>query len=556
VFGPVPIPFLGKSVYYVSFIDDFSRNTWIYFLRKKSKVFDKFKEFKALVENQIENKIKLLRTNNGGEFCGNEIKEFCKKCGIERQKTIPYTPQQNGVAERMNRKLMEKTRSMLSGAGLGQEIWVEAVGTTCYLVNRSPSSSLDDKTPHEVWSGKKPSLQHLRVFGYDAYVHFPKENRSKVDKKDEKCIFIGYKDGVKGYNLWNPETKKTVYGRDVVFREVKYVSKHEFLPTQDEPEKIELELDDAKSESSEEEEAEEEDEEPHTPVLRRSVRDKRKPERYSPPNFHSNFSLSITDDDPRTVREAVNLEDSKLWKKAMVEEMDALDKNEAWDIVELPAGRKYVGRKWLFKKKFNAQGKVEKYKARLVAKGYSPVEGIDFGEIFSPVAKLTSIRFILSIVVAFDIEVEQMDVKTTFLHGDLEEEIYIKQPEGFVVKGKKELVCKLKKSLYGLKQSPRMWYQKFYTYILGLGFVRSRADHCVYSKQVGNHFIYVVLYVDDMLLVGNNVDVIKEVKSQLSSKFDMKDLGVANFILGMEIKRDRANRKLQLNQRKYVEKIL
>jgi hypothetical protein len=141
---------------------------------------------------------------------------------------------------------------------------------------------------------------------------------------------------------------------------------------QDEPKKIELELDDAKSESSEEKEAEEEEEEePHTPILRRSVRDRRQPKRYSPPYFRSNFSLSITDDDPKTVREAVNSEDSKLWKKAMVEEMDALDKNEAWDIVEFPAGRKYVGSKWLFKKKFNAEGKVEKYKARLVAKGYS-----------------------------------------------------------------------------------------------------------------------------------------------------------------------------------------
>jgi hypothetical protein len=158
------------------------------------------------------------------------------------------------------------------------------------------------------------------------------------------------------------------------------------------------------------------------------VKDRRQLERYSPPDFRSNFALSITDDDPRTVREAVNSEDSKLWKKAMVEEMDALDKNEAWDIVELPAGRKSVGSKWLFKKKFNAQGKVEKYKAQLVAKGYSQVEGIDFGEIFSPVAKLTSIRFILSIVVSFDLEVEQMDVKTTFLHGDLEEENYMKQP--------------------------------------------------------------------------------------------------------------------------------
>jgi hypothetical protein len=206
----------------------------------------------------------------------------------------------------MNMTLMEKVRSMLSGAGLGQEFWAEVVGTTCYLVNQSPSVMLDDKTPHEVWSAKKPSLQHLRVFGCDAYVHVPKENRSKMDKKAEKCIFIGYKDGVKGYKIWNLETKNTVYNRDVVFREVKDVSKHEFLPTQDEPEKIELEFDDAKSKSFEEEEAEEEEEEPHTPVLRRSVRDKRKPERYSPLDFHSNFSLSITDDDPRIVREAVN----------------------------------------------------------------------------------------------------------------------------------------------------------------------------------------------------------------------------------------------------------
>jgi hypothetical protein len=161
----------------------------------------------------------------------------------------------------MNRTLMEKSRSMLSSVGLGQEFWVEVVGTTCYLVNRSPSSALDDKTPHEVWSGKKPSLQHLRVFGCDAYVHVPKENRSNLDKKVEKCIFIGYKDGVKGYKLWNPETKKIVYSRDVVLREVKDVSKQEFLPMQDEPEKIELELDDAKYESSEEEESKEEEEE-------------------------------------------------------------------------------------------------------------------------------------------------------------------------------------------------------------------------------------------------------------------------------------------------------
>jgi hypothetical protein len=146
-----------------------------------------------------------------------------------------------------------------------------------------------------------------------------------------------------------------------------------------------------------------------------------------------------------------------------------------------------------------------------------------------------------------------MDVNTTFLHGDIEEEIYMKHPKSFVVKGNKELVCKMKKSMYGLKQSPTMWYQKFDTYVLGLGFTRRKEDHCVYFKLIGAHLIYLVLYVDDMFLVGNNKEIIQDVKTQLSSKFDMKDLGVANFILSMEIKRHWKNMKLWLNKRKCVE---
>eukprot|EP00253_Pinus_taeda_P024014 PITA_24014 len=293
----------------------------------------------------------------------------------------------------MNKTLMERARSMLSGAGLGQEFWAEAVDTACYFVNRSPSSALEDKTPQEVWTGKKPSLSHLRVFGCDAYVHVPKEKRTKLDSKSEKCIFIGDKDGLKGYKLWNPVTRKVVYSRDMVFREVKDVIKHEVQPK--EPVKIEFERKEEESDSVAEEESE--DEEPQTPA-----------------NCEGNSGFR-----------------GKLWKEAMVDEMASLHKNEACDLVELPAGRKPIGSKWVFKKKTNAEGKVEKYKARLVAKVYSQVPGIDFGDIFSPVAKVTSIRLLLSVVVSFDFEVEQMDVKTIFLHGDLEEEIYMKKPEGF-----------------------------------------------------------------------------------------------------------------------------
>eukprot|EP00253_Pinus_taeda_P031154 PITA_31154 len=224
------------------------------------------------------------------------------------------------------------------------------------------------------------------VFGCDAYVHVPKEKQTKLDSKSEKFIFIG---------------------------EVKDVIKHEVQPK--EPEKIEFELKEEESDSTAEEESE--DEEPQTSGVRRLVRERRKPERYSPSTFCSNFSLSIIDDDPRTMKEAIDLEDGKLWKEALVDEMASLYKNEAWDLVELSDGRKPIGNKWMFKKKTNAEGKVEKYKAWLVAKGYSQVLGIDFGDIFSPVAKVTSIRLLLSVVVAFDFEVEQMDVKTTFFMG-------------------------------------------------------------------------------------------------------------------------------------------
>eukprot|EP00253_Pinus_taeda_P025205 PITA_25205 len=252
-------------------------------------------------QNRTEKKIKVLRTDNGGEFCSKEFEEFCKNCGIARQKTTPYTPQQNGVVERMNKTLMERVRNMLSGVGLGQEFWVEAVDIACYLVNRSPSSVLEDKTPQEVWTGKKPSLSHLR-----------------------------------GYKLWNRLTRKVVYSRDVVFREVKDVIKHEVQPK--EPVKIEFELKDEESNTTAKEESE--DEEPQTPAVRRSARERRQPERYSPSAFCPNFALSVTDDDPRTVKEAVDSEDGKLWKEAMVDEMASLHKNEAWDLVELSAGRK------------------------------------------------------------------------------------------------------------------------------------------------------------------------------------------------------------------------
>ena len=227
-------------------------------------------------------------------------------------------------------------------------------------------------------------------------------------------------------------------------------------------------------------------------------------------------------------------EDKDEWMKAMQDEMSSLKKNNTYELVELPKGKKVLKNKWLFKLKRDDSGKLIKHKARLVVKGFAQTKGLDFDEIFSPVVKMTSIRVILGLVASMDLELEQMDVKTAFLHGDLKEEIYMTQPEGFEVEGKEQLVCRLKKSLYGLKQAPRQWYKKFDSFMVSHGYRRTAADHCVYVRKFGNgKFIILLLYVDDMLIVGQDSKMIDRLKRDMSKTFDMKDLGPARVILRM-----------------------
>lgn len=241
----------------------------------------------------------------------------------------------------------------------------------------------------------------------------------------------------------------------------------------------------------------------------------------------------------------------------MQEEMKSLHENHTYDLVTLPQGRKTLKNKWMYKIK-NEEGSPQlRYKARLVVKGFGQKKGIDFDEIFSPVVKMSSIRVVLVLAGSLNLEVEQHDVKTAFLHGDLEEEIYMQQPEGFQVKGKEKLVCKLKKSLYGLKQAPRQWYKKFDSFMEKNEHNRTTANHCIFIKKFSNKdFIILLLYVDDMLIVGRDNNKISRLKKELSKSFAMKDLGPTKQILGMMITRDRKNHKIWLSQERYIEMVL
>ena len=470
LWGPAPKLSYGGSLYFVSFIDDYSRKVWIYLLKKKADVFNTFKQFRDLVEKSTGKSIKCLRTDNGGEFTSKEFENYCKNEGIDRHKTTVYTPQQNGVAERMNRTLLERVRSMLSNAKLQQELWGEALFTSCYLVNRSPSTAIDCKIPEEVWTGQPCNYSSLRVFGCDAYALIPKSQRSKLDPKSQKLVFVGYGDGVKGYRLWNPTAHKIIINRDVIFDETSLMKSDgkNVLKQVDVPQSQQVQFDIHSStgenhgdvhEQDIHEQITQQDEQTETPqeievipqqALRRSTRIKSIPSRYD--DFVTSVALITNEGEPSCYSEAIEVSDSDKWKHAMKEEIDALIKNKTWDLVELPKNRRVVGCKWIYKLKKGADNVITKYKARLVAKGFSQEAGIDFHEIFSPVVKIVSIRMVLALVALHNLELEQLDVKTAFLHGDLDEEIYMEQPEGFVQDRNKRFVCKLKKSLYGLKQ--------------------------------------------------------------------------------------------------------
>ncbi|KAG8480295.1 hypothetical protein CXB51_024758 [Gossypium anomalum] len=492
---------------------------WVYTMRTKDEVLGVFLKWKTMIENQTGKKIKRLRTDNGGEYKSDPFFDVCQEYGIVRHFTVRDTPQQNGVAERMNRTLLEKVRCILSNAGLGKQFWAEAVTYAGHLVNRLPSSALERKTPMEVWSGKPiTDYDSLHVFGSTVYYHV---KESKLDPRAKKALFMGITSEVKGFRLWCLDTKKMICSRDVTFDESATLKKVEFeqvricpVNKSNSPTTIEeLEVEEVLTQ--------EPLSTPEPVAVARPRREIRRPARFTDIVA---YALPVVDDDiPVTYQEAMQSLESDRWKSAMDEEMQSLRKNNT-------GSKRAIGCKWVFAKKDGSPSKKDvRYEARLVAKGYAQKEGIDYNDVFSPIVKHSSIRILLALVAQLNLELAQLDVKIAFLHGELEEEIYMTQLEGYEDAGGRNWVCKLNKSLYGLKQSPRQWYKSF---------------------------IYLLLYVDDMLIASKSQKEIDKLKALLNEEFEMKDLGKAKKILSKDISRDRQRGKLCLNQKQYLKKVL
>ncbi|KAH9801407.1 hypothetical protein KPL71_001014 [Citrus sinensis] len=561
VCGPINVQARGGYEYFITFTDNYSRYGYVYLMRHKSEALEKFKEYRAETEKQLDKNIKKLRSDRGGEFLSGDFKEYLVENGIISQLTAPGTPQQNGVAERRNRTLLDMVRSMLSYSSLPISFWGLALETAVYLLNLVPSKSVP-KTPIELWSGRKPSLRHVRIWGSPAHVLKPKAD--KMDSRSEVCMFVGYPKGTRGGLFYSPQDRKVIVSTHFTSLEEDYMNnfkpKSKVILEELSDDQVDAQLSMPVTEQEEQQQPDDQHRiNPEQPSLlepRRSGRVTRLPARYM---LLGETYTAISDEhvqDPTSYNEALIDRDVEFWKKAMNQEMDSMYSNKVWELVEAPNGVKPIGCKWIYKRKRGVDGRVETFKARLVAKGFTQKEGIDYEETFSPVAMLKSIRILLSIAAMLDYEIWQMDVKTAFLNGHLEENIYMQQPDGFIQKGQEHMVCKLQKSIYGLKQASRSWNIRFDQAIKSFGFIQNIDEPCVYKKIQEKSVAFLILYVDDILLIGNDIGVLTTIKSWLAKQFDMKDLGEASYILGIKLLRDRKNKTLALSQAVYIDKIL
>jgi transposase InsO family protein len=415
VCGPMPSTSLSGYVYKVTFIDDYSRNTLVYFLKLKDELFEKFNEFKALVENLFEKKIKILRLDNG-EYTSKEFKDFCRDVGIKRELTTPYNPQHNGVAEGKNRAIMEVVKAMIHNQDLPMHLWSKATKTTVYVHNRISHSALGFKTPEEMFTRKKPKVIHLKIFGYPVYLHILKEKRTKIDPSGKKGVFVGYCEVSKAFKIYIPSYRQIEITRDVTFDEDAsfnkskkcqleevYEEEHVAPRVVEHNKEVAVTPDDV---ISEDHDMVEPQEPPHEIIshkrkpawareiiqdakkydgLEGTMRQSKKPKPYS---GYVDLMCDLVNKEPSCFEEAAQ---NKEWMDAMTEEYQSIMKNDVWEVVPKPENKDVVSSKWIFKIKHATDGSIEKYKARFVVRGFSQKKGIDYEETFAPVERYTSI---------------------------------------------------------------------------------------------------------------------------------------------------------------------
>ncbi|GJW14306.1 putative ribonuclease H-like domain-containing protein [Tanacetum coccineum] len=705
LFGPTSIRSINHKTYCLVITDDFSRFSWTFFLRSKDETSAILKDFIRQIENQLNQKVKTIRCDNGTEFKNRDINEFCGLKGIKREYSNARTPQQNGVAERKNRTLIEAARTMLADSFLPNTFWAEAVSTACYVLNRVLVTKPHNKTPYELLTGKTPIISYIRPFGCHVTILNTIDHLGKFAGKSDEGFLVGYSLQSKAFRVYNLVTKRVEENLHIKFLENKpnvagkgpnwlfdldyltdsmnYLSVSsenqanihagQQATNQNEGSKDKI---DSGNSPIEEKEANEEAEalirnheqdtekavtqaeaektsstnvfstvsttakasgtnfvntvsipvgtasangglslsnttnsqeddyeippledihedatdgifthasyddegavadftnletivnvspiptsrvhpshpstlilgDPTSAVQTRSKVNKsseahafvsyvQKQRRTNHKDFHHClFACFLSQHEPKKISEA--LEDES-WVDAMQEELLQFEIQKVWILVDLPYGKKAIGTKWVYRNKKDERGVVVRNKARLVAQGHRQEEGIDYDEVFAPVARLEAIRIFLAYASYMGFIVYQMDVKSAFLYGKIDEEVYVSQPPGFQDPKSPQKVYKVVKALYGLHQAPRAWYATLSTFLLKNGYRRGTIDKTLFLKKDKHDIILVQVYVDDIIFGSTKKSWCNEFEALMKSRFQMSSMGELTFFLGLQVK--------------------
>lgn len=611
--GPMQTESVSRSKYFMTFTDVFSGYTEVSFLRGKDEAPRKAMDFIERIINTTGITPKIFRSDRGTEFTNQLLQSFLSAKGIQFECTAPYTPQQNGIAERKNRTLVEAAKTMLFAASMPNIFWAEAVHHAADTFNRILKRGIN-KSPYELIFNKLPHFE-FHEFGCDVFVLVPKSLRKKLDDKAEKMRFVGFDLNSKAYRVVNKHRVVKI-SRDVRFvatspsglgdrqcearpsiapkvssytpaaveinQEPDLVEFDFSVPSDDTPAAVpglNLEPDvdrydffmnypfaDSTASSvspvslSTDLDHQSTSASTTSPAMPLAVESTDSEDAnlacidFLEPSYGYDFVLfSVTDsDEPNTFNQAMKSPFKDQWLQAMKDELSSIQSNDTWELVDLPEGRKSIGCKWVFKIKRDQANEIARFKARLVAQGFSQRFGVDYDEVFAPVARSTTLRILLSYAGKHNFLVKHFDVKTAFLNGHLDEAIYMRQPQGFQDGNR---VLRLKKSLYGLKQAARVWNSTLHNNLTSLLFTQNDSDKCLYVLREREALCFLIIHVDDLLFASNSLSLIDSVSSALNTKFELKDLGFVRHYLGIDIGRDSSGNFL-LSQERYITKIV
>jgi hypothetical protein len=523
--GPFKTQTVAGARYFITFNDVATDYTEVVTLKHKSDAFAAIKHFLEKCKNQLGRYCHTYRTDRGGEFLAAEVQAFLQEKGIKFECAAPQCSAQNGISERKNRTLVEGLRTVLVANNLPHYLWGEALYHVNDTFNSIPKTNRQN-SPKEEFHNKKFSFEFIE-FGTPVIFHTSDSNRSKLDQKGISGIFVGHDHNSKGYRIFSE-------GKVSIKRTVKFLKSNPKSNYQDHDNNSPIQIDQQQTDEHQIQT------DPYKTQVRRSERIAQQ----------KALTSQVTLYEPKTYKQALKCSDNEEWKVAMEKELDSIRQHETWSLVDLPKGRTAIGSKWVFKIKTDTEGK-NLYKARLVAQGFTQERGEDYDLVFAPVARPTSFRILLTLAGLQSMKVRQFDVKTAFLNGKLDEEIYMKPPQGFEAT---EKVLKLQKSLYGLKQAARVWNQAMDKCLTDLGFNQSKLDSCLYVNKVYGKTCYLIVHVDDILMVSEDEDIITNLSSQISKVFELKCLGDAKQFIGINIER-LENGSFAINQSSYIRKI-